>query len=133
MNQTDGSVLQPVRGILQWEATLLLVAMIDLYRLVHGNWLLFLVLLLAPDVAMVGYVRDTKIGAWCYNASHTFVAPLLLAAVGLKFPVVLPFAIVWAAHIALDRALGYGLKYDDSFTHTHLGQIGRKGNIHEAR
>jgi hypothetical protein len=33
-------------------------------------------------------------------------------------------ALVWFAHIGMDRALGYGLKYDDAFTHTHLGIIG---------
>jgi hypothetical protein len=32
----------------------------------------------------------------------------------------------WAFHVAVDRALGYGLKYPDSFAHTHLGWIGRQ-------
>jgi hypothetical protein len=35
----------------------------------------------------------------------------------------LRLALVWFAHIGMDRALGYGLKYDDAFTHTHLGII----------
>src|SRR3954470_22529461 len=35
-------------------------------------------------------------------------------------------ALIWFAHIGLDRALGYGLKYDDSFQHTHLGWIGKR-------
>jgi hypothetical protein len=30
-------------------------------------------------------------------------------------------ALIWLAHIGLDRLLGTGLKYNDRFTHTHLG------------
>ena len=30
-------------------------------------------------------------------------------------------ALVWLAHIGLDRLLGMGLKYNDRFTHAHLG------------
>ena len=33
----------------------------------------------------------------------------------------------WAFHVGVDRALGYGLKTPDGFTHTHLGRIGRDG------
>ena len=36
-------------------------------------------------------------------------------------------------HSSMDRILGYGLKYPDSFEHTHLGMIGKsswcKNNI----
>ena len=31
---------------------------------------------------------------------------------------------IWAAHIGIDRALGFGLKYPDAFSSTHLGGIG---------
>jgi hypothetical protein len=30
-------------------------------------------------------------------------------------------ALVWLAHVGLDRLLGMGLKYNDRFAHTHLG------------
>jgi hypothetical protein len=40
-------------------------------------------------------------------------------------PLVLALGLVWLAHIGLDRLQGYGLKYDDSFQHTHLGMLGR--------
>ena len=36
--------------------------------------------------------------------------------------------LVWLAHIGMDRLLGYGLKYDDHFQHTHLGLIGKHGH-----
>ena len=34
-------------------------------------------------------------------------------------------AAIWTAHIAMDRALGYGLKLPTGFTDTHLGRIGK--------
>ncbi len=34
--------------------------------------------------------------------------------------------LIWIAHIGLDRALGYGLKYSTGFGDTHLGRIGRR-------
>ncbi|MFO7892188.1 MAG: DUF4260 family protein [Longimicrobiales bacterium] len=33
-------------------------------------------------------------------------------------------AAVWAAHIGMDRALGFGLKGPDAFQQTHLGWVG---------
>ena len=32
---------------------------------------------------------------------------------------------LWLAHIGIDRALGYGLKYATGFSYTHLGRIGK--------
>jgi Domain of unknown function (DUF4260) len=40
-------------------------------------------------------------------------------------PLVLALGLIWLAHLGLDHLLGYGLKYDDSFQHTHLGMIGK--------
>jgi hypothetical protein len=33
-------------------------------------------------------------------------------------------ALIWAAHVGIDRALGLGLKYTAGFGITHLGRIG---------
>jgi hypothetical protein len=30
------------------------------------------------------------------------------------------YVLIWTAHIAMDRALGYGLKYPTAFKSTHL-------------
>src|SRR5215469_244009 len=109
----SGCVEEPVRSLLRIEGALLLAALIASYAWIHANWIVFAVLLLLPDVAMAGYLRNTRLGAWCYNAAHTYVAPILLAIVSYFDRALLPFAIVWAAHIAMDRALGYGLKYGD--------------------
>ncbi len=123
--KSDGVVVQPVRAILRLEGALLLGALIVAYWSIRANWLVFIVLLLAPDLAMLGYLRNTKVGAWCYNAFHTLVGPLLLGALSVRFHNLVALAIIWAAHIAMDRALGYGLKYEDSFGHTHLGTLDR--------
>ncbi len=119
--------MNPTR-ILRLEALLLLAALVALYWWLHVSWIIFVVLILAPDVAMLGYLRNTRIGAMSYNAFHSYVGPLLLATAAAFSRALLPFAVIWAAHIAMDRALGYGLKYDDSFQHTHLGTIGRAGS-----
>ncbi len=116
--------MNPTR-ILRLEALMLLAALIALYWWAHASWILFVVLILAPDIAILGYLRNTRIGAICYNAFHSYVGPLFLGAAAVFSHPLLPFAVIWAAHIAMDRALGYGLKYDDSFEHTHLGMIGR--------
>jgi hypothetical protein len=95
----------------------------------HGEgWLLFVVLFFVPDLAMLGYLRDARTGAAFYNLAHTYVAPALLLATGLllPYPLLLAPGLIWAAHIGLDRMLGYGLKYPTAFQDTHLGRIGAR-------
>lgn len=93
-----------------------------------GDWPWLLVLFLAFDLSMVGYLGGTKLGAWIYNAVHLYVGPLAFglayALFGVGWAGVV--ALAWAFHVGVDRAMGYGLKHDDSFGHTHLGMIGRK-------
>ena len=85
-------------------------------------------LILAPDIGMLGYLADTRVGAVTYNLVHTYLGPGVLLVVGVAVDSSLTYSIasIWLAHIGLDRALGYGLKYPDAFTHTHLGTIGRR-------
>lgn len=121
-----GCVKEPVRSMLRFEALVALAALVVLYGRTHASWMLFFVLLLVPDVGILGYVRGTRLGAWSYNAFHTYAAPTLCLGASLYLPPLLPIAIVWAAHIAMDRAFGYGLKYPDAFGHTHLGIVGNQ-------
>jgi hypothetical protein len=75
-----------------------------------------------PDVSMVGYLANAQIGAAVYNAVHTYLGPLLLGAYSVstdhRTPLLL--ALIWVAHIGLDRMLGFGLKYPTEFKDTHL-------------
>lgn len=102
-------------------AFLALVALI-LFHLSGGNWWWFAALILAPDLSMLGYLGGPVIGARCYNAVHTWIAPvvLYLAALILGLPVLTLAALVLAAHIGIDRAFGFGLKRTSGFRDTHL-------------
>ena len=106
-------------------ATLALAAY--LYSIASADWLLFGLLLLVPDIAILGYVRGTVVGAATYNLFHTEIGPLALAALAVyrEWPLGLAVALVWLAHVGMDRALGYGLKHPAAFRETHLGRIGR--------
>jgi len=98
------------------------------YPQAHGSWLFFAILFLAPDLSMMGYLAGARAGALIYNCAHSYILPLaLLAFAVLKHhPAVLPYALIWIAHIGFDRTLGYGLKYASGFGHTHLGWIGKQ-------
>ncbi|WP_341302604.1 DUF4260 domain-containing protein [Lysinibacillus sp. FSL H8-0500] len=89
------------------------------------SWLSFIVFILLPDITMLGYLWNTKIGALFYNIGHSFVLPALLMVIAFitSTPILLMTALIWLAHIFLDRTLGYGLKYDEAFKKTHLQQI----------
>jgi Domain of unknown function (DUF4260) len=93
----------------------------------HEPWWLVPVALLLPDLLMVGYLGGNRLGAHLYNLAHTAIIPVGVVGIGWwqSQAVALALGLIWLAHIGMDRALGYGLKYDDAFQHTHLGWIGR--------
>ena len=88
-------------------------------------WWLFILLALAPDLAMLGYLAGPRVGAATYDAVHTYALPILLALVGLLADAdgALAVALIWLTHIGVDRALGYGLKYPTAFRDTHLQRV----------
>jgi hypothetical protein len=111
--------------LLRCEGALLLLASVIAYRQLGGSWTLFALLLLAPDLFMLGYLVNVRIGAVIYNVGHTMAIPLTAGCVALFAGTyeVLPFVFIWSAHIALDRMLGYGLKYPTYFRDTHLQRV----------
>ncbi len=115
------------RIILMLEGAALLAACVYAYAQLGYSWWLFAALLLAPDLGMIGYLRNAKTGAWLYNALHVTALPLALGVVGFAFahPLTIALALIWLAHIGMDRMLGYGLKYETAFRDTHLGRIGK--------
>ena len=99
------------------------------YAWLGQSWLVFGLLFLFPDLFMLGYLRSARFGALTYNLGHTYVAPAVLACLGLVIgPVAFGLAAIWVAHIGFDRVLGYGLKFERGFGETHLGRVGKKGN-----
>jgi hypothetical protein len=97
------------------------------YARTGASWWLFAALWLLPDLSMLGYLAGPKLGARVYNAIHSYVTPATLAVTGLlvNSPGMLPYALIWINHIAVDRLLGYGLKYPSGFAWTHLGKLGK--------
>jgi hypothetical protein len=116
-----------LKSLLSLEWLVVLAAALVAYALAGYSWWLFALLILAPDLSMFGYLAGPQIGAIAYNAVHTLVAPgaLALAAWLFTSPSTMALALILAAHIAADRALGYGLKHASGFKDTHLGRIGR--------
>ena len=123
----SGAANGAVRVVLRLEGLALLAAMLLLYSARGGPWWLFAVLFLAPDLSFAAYLAGARIGAIVYNAVHVTAVPIALLMAGFVFEQSLAasIAIIWLAHIGMDRAAGYGLKYPDAFNHTHLGRIGK--------
>jgi len=111
--------------LLHLEGGTVLAGSVLLYSLQGGNWLLYALLLLAPDLSMLGYLAGNKIGASIYNLIHTYPLPALLAAYGLlgHNALALALALIWSSHIGGDRLLGFGLKYPTEFKDTHLAHV----------
>lgn len=115
-----------VRLLLRAEGLALLLLSMAAYARFGGEWSFFALTFLLPDLALLAYLAGPRIGAAAYNGAHSLVVPAALLAVGLAADIspVFDLALVWAAHIGLDRALGFGLKYARGFAYTHLGQLG---------
>lgn len=111
--------------LLRLEGTILFVCAVALYINRQGNLILFLLLILAPDVSMIGYLTNPRLGGLIYNVVHVYLLPVVLLTISLS--VGLPFgaqiALIWLAHIGMDRTVGYGLKYPTAFKDTHLQRV----------
>jgi hypothetical protein len=125
--ETTGAVTGGVRTLLRLEGLTLFAGMTLLYAVWGGSWWIYVIVFLLPDLSFAAYLADPKTGAIVYNAAHSYMAPVTLMTVGfaLASPLWLSIAMIWMAHIGIDRALGYGLKYSAGFGFTHLGSIGK--------
>jgi hypothetical protein len=125
--ETAGAVSGGLRTLLRLEGLMLFAGMTLLYAVWDGSWWVYALLFLVPDLSFVAYLAGPRAGAIVYNAAHSYMAPMALMTTGfaLSSPLVLSIAMIWLAHIGIDRALGYGLKYSAGFSFTHLGRIGR--------
>jgi hypothetical protein len=96
-----------------------------MYQHLGGSWWWFAGLFLLPDLPMLVYLKNAQTGAFAYNMTHTYVWPLAGAAVEAALREGWPNVLwlVWLGHIAMDRMVGYGLKFETAFHHTHLGNL----------
>ena len=114
--------------LIRLEELLMFALGIVLFSLLDYAWWVFPALILVPDISMLGYVINKKAGAYIYNAFHHKGAALALYFLGLftGSSIITLIGVMLFSHASLDRIFGYGLKFADSFQHTHLGWIGNK-------
>ncbi|WP_405204965.1 DUF4260 domain-containing protein [Aquimarina sp. LLG6339-5] len=117
-----------MKSTLQLEELAMLGLGIYMFSLLSFSWWLFLALFLIPDIGMLGYLVNNKIGAFAYNIFHHKGVAILIYFMGLYLSneFIQLSGIILFSHAAFDRILGYGLKYEKGFKFTHLGEIGKK-------
>ena len=94
----------------------------------NAEWWYYLLLLLGPDIGLIGYAGGNKMGAFIYNLFHHKAVAVILFVIGLLLPdrMIEITGIILFGHSSMDRMFGYGLKLKEGFKHTHLGLIGKK-------
>lgn len=115
-----------MKKVLQLEELAQFIGSMYAFSLLDFAWWWYPALIITPDIGMIGYLVNTKIGAFTYNLFHHKGIAALFLVLGLYSmnQTILLTSIILFGHASMDRIFGYGLKYTDSFKHTHLGQIG---------
>lgn len=108
--------------LLKIEEAFLFILSIYLFTQLEYAWWWFPALLLVPDLGMLGYLINTKVGAVIYNLVHHRAVSIIVYVIGsiVISPIIQLIGIIMFAHTAMDRVFDYGLKYSDNFKHTHL-------------
>ncbi|WP_114351680.1 DUF4260 domain-containing protein [Saliterribacillus persicus] len=111
--------------LLHIEGFVVLLLCIYFYFYLQFSWIIFIILLLAPDLSALGYLKNNKVGSIIYNLFHTYSLPLAIIIYSNLIPndTLLMIILIWIAHIGMDRMFGYGLKYPTKFQDTHLNRI----------
>ena len=117
-----------MKKVIALEEAAMLVLSVVLFNQLSFAWWWFLALILAPDLSMFGYAVNTRTGAIVYNFFHHKAVAIVIYIGGLflKNEILQLAGLILFGHSSMDRMLGYGLKYQDSFQNTHLGMIGKK-------
>lgn len=113
---------------LRVENAIVSVVLLGLYYHFGAGWWMFALLILVPDLSALGYLVNKRVGAICYNTAHSYAWPAILIGLGALpngADMTLAIGLIWACHIAIDRAVGYGLKSRDDHHETHLGRMGK--------
>ncbi len=116
-----------MKNLLKLEELATLAFALFLFSQLDYGWGWFALLFLAPDLSMVGYLANPRLGAWTYNGVHHKGVALALYLLGhiLAIPALMFAGTILLGHSSFDRILGYGLKHEDAFQNTHLGRIGK--------
>ena len=113
---------------LKLEELILFLLSIYLFAETSFAWWWFPALILLPDISMLGYLVNTRVGAFFYNLGHHKAIGILVLLSGWYWghDALELTGIILFGHSSLDRIFGYGLKYSDDFKHTHLGWLNPK-------
>lgn len=104
----------------------LLIGSIVAYGIFNGDWLAFILLLFVPDISMLGYAMNSKVGAWIYNIGHSYMLAISMMLIGYAMGSdnIIAIGLILLAHIGLDQVIGYGYKYADAeFSDTHINRL----------
>jgi len=125
---TNSPTLQGIsmpRLLLHIEGLALFVVSLVLYGNLNFGWGTFALLLFVPDLAIIPYAINKRVGQVIYNLVHTIVFPLALGVYSILNAnnLGLQISLIWFAHIGMDHLLGYGFKYPSSFKETHFSRV----------
>lgn len=114
-----------VRNIAKLEGLAVLVASLFLYSILEGNWIMFGILLLTPDISMLGYLHNKITGSITYNLVHNYIFAFVLCGIGVFSEQLLltQIGVILFAHVGIDRFFGFGLKYPENFKSTHIQKL----------
>ncbi|GAB4046302.1 DUF4260 domain-containing protein [Spirosoma litoris] len=114
-----------MKTLLKSEELIQFLGAIYLFSRLSFAWWWFPALILVPDVSMIGYVINPAVGAVLYNFVHHKGLGIVIGLLGLVISsqLLMLTGIILFAHSSMDRMLGYGLKYFDSFKHTSLENL----------
>jgi hypothetical protein len=118
-----------MKTLLRLEEFALFLFAVFLFTKLDYPWWLFLILFLTPDLGALGYLGGSRVGAATYNLTHHkgIAIAFYLAGILASIEALQLVGVIMFAHSSLDRVFGYGLRYTDSFDHTHLGWVGKTG------
>jgi len=116
-----------MKNLLKLEELLMFGLALFLFSQLDYGWGAYALLFLAPDLSMIGYLMNPRLGAWTYNLIHHKGLAVALYVLGslTANPALMFAGTLLLGHSSFDRVFGYGLKYPDAFQNTHLGRIGR--------
>lgn len=120
-----------MKQLIRLEELLMLALGIVLFSWLDYAWWVFATLIFVPDVSMLGYAINEKTGSRIYNIFHHKGVALALYFLGLFLgsDIITLIGVILFSHASMDRIFGYGMKFADSFQHTHLGWIGKRKEI----
>ncbi|WP_420317356.1 DUF4260 domain-containing protein [Ekhidna sp.] len=114
-----------MKNLIRLEELVMFLLSIYLFSFLDYAWWIYLLLILTPDIGMLGYLINAQVGALTYNMFHHKGIALFIGFMGLwwSIPELQLASIILFGHASMDRIFGYGLKFSDNFKHTHLGDL----------